>query len=236
MKNLIIVAVAAGIISGTPISVKAQKAVNSLQPEAPASKKSKFIEDIEIVRDFKPVETVEEFSITTSINNTKPTTKKADTKSAIEACTALQFKYAQLMNVEVENLTNTSLLNFIEKWWAIRYRYGGTTKKGIDCSSLTGTLLKDVYGVTVPRTAREQYRTSNKLTRVELREGDFVFFNTRGGVSHVGIYLTNGYFVHSSVSSGVTISSLNESYYSKKYIGGGRPNLEKMQPQVEETE
>ncbi|MBP6432076.1 MAG: C40 family peptidase [Ferruginibacter sp.] len=237
MKNLLIVAVATGIISGTPISIKAQKAVNSLQQEATsASKKAKFITDIEIVRDFKPVETVEEISTPTINTTTKPVAKKADTKSAIEACTSVQFKYAQLMNVEVESLTNTKLLNFMEEWWATRYRYGGTTKKGIDCSSLTGTLLKDVYGVTVPRTAREQYRISNKLTRDELREGDFVFFNTRGGVSHVGIYLANGYFVHSSVSSGVTISSLNENYYSKKYISGGRPDLEKMQPQIEETE
>jgi cell wall-associated NlpC family hydrolase len=236
MKNLIIVAVATGIISGTPISVKAQKAVNSLQQEAPASKKSKFIEDIEIVRDFKPVETIEEFSTTPSTTTNTPVAKKVEAKSAIEACTAIQFKYAQVMNVEVESLTNTTLLNFIEEWWATRYLYGGTTKKGIDCSSLTGTLLKDVYGLTVPRTAREQYRISTKLTREELREGDFVFFNTRGGVSHVGIYLTNGYFVHSSVHSGVTISSLNESYYSKKYLGGGRPDLDKMQPQVDETE
>jgi cell wall-associated NlpC family hydrolase len=226
MKNLIIVAVAGGIISGTPISVKAQKAVNSLQQEASASKKSKFIEDIKIVRDFKPVETIEETVIST--NNTpalKIVSKKEEAKSAIEVCSSLQFKYAQIMNVEVETLTNSNLLNFIEEWWATRYRYGGTTKKGIDCSSLTGTLLKDVYGVTVPRTAREQHRTSTKLTRDELREGDFVFFNTRGGVSHVGIYLANGYFVHSSTSRGVTISNLDENYYSRKYIGGGRPNL-----------
>ncbi|MBL0146373.1 MAG: C40 family peptidase [Chitinophagaceae bacterium] len=146
----------------------------------------------------------------------------------------MQFKYAQLMDVDVESLTNTKLLNFIDEWWATRYRYGGTTKKGIDCSSLTGTLLRDVYGVTVPRTAREQYRISTKLKREELAEGDFVFFNTRGGVSHVGIYLTNGYFVHSSVHSGVVISSLDESYYSKKYIGGGRPNLQQETPVTEE--
>ena len=131
------------------------------------------------------------------------------------------------MNVEVETMTNTKLLKFMDEWWATRYRYGGTTKKGIDCSSLTGTLLKDVYGVSVPRTAREQYRVSTKLKREELIEGDFVFFNTRGGVSHVGIYLANGYFLHSSVQSGVTISSLNETYYNKKYIGGGRPTTEK---------
>jgi lipoprotein Spr len=55
-----------------------------------------------------------------------------------------------------------------------------------------------------------------------LLEGDLVFFNTRGGVSHVGVYLGEGYFTHSSSSAGVTISSLDDNYYSKKYIGGGR--------------
>jgi lipoprotein Spr len=231
MKNLFIVSVALGIFSGTPISSKAQKSINALQNvETPSTKKAvKFIDDIEISRDFRPVETVEEVTIPSTPKSITASTKTTAPRSAIEACTALQFKYAQMMDVDVEALTNTKLLDFIEEWWATRYRYGGTTKKGIDCSSLTGTLLKDVYAVTVPRTAREQYRTSTKLKRDELKEGDFVFFNTRGGVSHVGIYLTNGYFLHSSVHSGVTISSLNETYYSKKYIGGGRPNLEKVE-------
>ncbi len=231
MKNLFIVYVALGIFSGTPLSSKAQKSINALQPvETSSTKKTvKFIEDIEIIRDFKPVETVEETLVTYTPKNVIVTAKSNSPKSAIESCTSLQFKYAQMMDVDVEALTNIKLLDFIEDWWATRYRYGGTTKSGIDCSSLTGTLLKNVYGITVPRTAREQHRISTKLSRGELREGDFVFFNTRGGVSHVGIYLTNGHFLHSSVHSGVTISSLNETYYGKKYIGGGRPNLEKVE-------
>lgn len=226
MKNLFIVSVALGIFSGTPLSSKAQKSINALPSvETNSTKKAvKFIDDIEISRDFKAVETVEEVVVPIPSKVTLPTAKVTAPKSAIENCTTLQFKYAQMMDVEVESLTNAKLLDFIEEWWATRYRYGGTTKKGIDCSSLTGTLLRDVYGVNVARTAREQYRTCTKLKRDELVEGDLVFFNTRGGVSHVGVYLTNGYFLHSSVHSGVTISSLGDNYYSKKYIGGGRPN------------
>ena len=83
-------------------------------------------------------------------------------------------------------------------------------------------LLSTVYGVVMPRTAREQFNRSSKILRNEIKEGDLVFFNTRGGVSHVGVYLANDYFVHASVSSGVTISNLNDSYYSRKYIGAGR--------------
>ncbi|HSN60257.1 MAG TPA: NlpC/P60 family protein [Ferruginibacter sp.] len=143
-------------------------------------------------------------------------------KIATEACKSLQFKYAQLMDVDIEDITNLTMFHFVEEWWNTRYRYGGSTKKGIDCSALTGILLGSVYGLALPRTAREQFAASEKIKRENLQEGDLVFFNTRGGVSHVGVYLANDYFVHASVSSGVTISNLNETYYSSKFIGSGR--------------
>ena len=141
---------------------------------------------------------------------------------ATEGCKALQFKYAQLLDTEIESLSNLALFQFIEEWWNTKYRYGGNNKKGIDCSALTGLLLSSVYAISLPRTAREQYAVSKKITKQELSEGDLVFFNTRGGVSHVGVYLCNDFFVHASVASGVTISSLNEPYYSRKFIGAGR--------------
>jgi hypothetical protein len=141
---------------------------------------------------------------------------------ATEQCNPVQFKFAQLLDREVETLTNTYLFNFIDEWWAVRYRYGGTTMRGVDCSSYTGQLLYTVYAVSIPRTAREQYAATSRVKRDELKEGDLVFFNTRGGISHVGVYLSDGYFTHSSCSKGVTISNLNEAYYSKKFISGGR--------------
>jgi cell wall-associated NlpC family hydrolase len=152
-----------------------------------------------------------------------------------EQCSPVQFKFAQLLNREVETLTNTYLFNFIDEWWAVRYRYGGTTMRGVDCSSYTGQLLYTVYGVSVPRTAREQYRVTTRVRKDELQEGDLVFFNTTGGVSHVGIYLSDGFFTHSSCSHGVTISNLNETYYSKKFISGGRV-AEQYKLQNEQTE
>ncbi len=142
--------------------------------------------------------------------------------SSIEKFSGLQFKYAMLLDVDVESLKNISLLGFIEDWFGIRYRMGGTTKRGIDCSALTGSLLMAVYGFAVPRTAREQYKATEHLKKDELKEGDLVFFNTHGGVSHVGLYLENNYFVHASSSQGVTISSLDDRYYAKRFICGGR--------------
>ena len=142
--------------------------------------------------------------------------------SAIEKLNMLQIKYAMMINVDLESLKNLSLLTFIEDWFGTRYKYGGNTKRGIDCSALTGGLLMAVYGFIVPRTARQQYEASEKIKREELKEGDLVFFNTTGGVSHVGLYLDNDYFLHASSSQGVTITSLNDPYFAKRFIGAGR--------------
>ena len=141
--------------------------------------------------------------------------------SAIEKLSALQFKYAMMMNVDVESLKNLSLLGFIDNWFGTRYHLGGTSKRGIDCSALTGALLLAVYGFNMPRTAREQYDATEHIDKGNLKEGDLVFFNTHGGVSHVGVYLENDYFVHAS-THGVKISSLDDHYYSKRFICGGR--------------
>jgi lipoprotein Spr len=80
-------------------------------------------------------------------------------------------------------------------------------------------LFSSVYGISIPRTAREQFQFSNKISKEDLKEGDLVFFNTTGGVSHVGLYIQNNKFVHASTSGGVTISDLDEDYWSRKMIG-----------------
>lgn len=140
----------------------------------------------------------------------------------IERSRDLQFKYSLYMDVPVELLTDTLLLSFMDEWYGVRYRYGGSTKQGIDCSAFSSELLNYVFGYQVPRTVREQYQACTLLTKEELREGDLVFFNTTGGISHVGVFLMNNKFVHASSSSGVMISDLNETYFAKRFLGGGR--------------
>lgn len=140
----------------------------------------------------------------------------------LEKFSTLQFKYAQIMNVEVEYTSNLALYNFIDEWWATKYRFGGASKNGIDCSSLSGILHQTVFGNNLPRMAREQYQACEKISESDMKEGDLVFFNTSGGVSHVGVYLCGRYFVHSSTKLGVVISSLDEEYYKKRFIGAGR--------------
>jgi lipoprotein Spr len=207
MKNFFLVSVAIGFFSGTTLTVKAQPAVNIEQVNAFVAKTSpKFIKGIEI-------------NPPSGVTNEAP---KAGGDVLIESYTALQFKYAQLLDVEVESITNRALFAIINKWWGTRYQYGGATDKGIDCSAYTGTLVHEVFGLVLGRTARDQYANCIKLEREQLQQGDLVFFNTRGGISHVGLYLGNGYFTHASTSIGVTISNLSETYWNKKFVSGGR--------------
>jgi hypothetical protein len=142
----------------------------------------------------------------------------------IEKCTALQFRYALLLDIEVEMVNNLKLYGFIDDWYGTAYSFGGAGKEGIDCSGFAGKLMQEVFNYSLPRSSKEQYDACKKLEWQDIQEGDLVFFNTSGGgISHVGVYLGNTYFVHSSTSSGVIISSLDEAYYSKKFVGGGRP-------------
>ncbi len=214
MKSLFFVSVAICILSGTSLSAAAQH-LPGYQDETGASAS---ITSFPGTLDYRvlPVESTPQ-----KLN------KFAAVKSmATELCSKAQFKFAQLLDRNVEMLSNVVLFSFIDDWWHTRYRFGGTTKKGIDCSAFTGLLLKDVFNIIIPRTARMQYAASDKVSKEDMVEGDLVFFNTIGGVSHVGFYLGGGYFVHSSSSQGVTIDNLDEGYYSKRFIGGGRPHNE----------
>ena len=223
MKHLIFVSVALGIFSGTSLQGKAQTAVNSVvSGEGKSVKKSpQFIEDIEI-RPLTGVSTKTPVVISANLISVSQPAPSRNSGSDIETFTSIQFKYAQLLDMEVESVTNSALYAFIEKWWSTPYQYGGATKDGIDCSAYVGTLVHDVYGLVLSRTARSQYAECEKVKKNHLREGDLVFFKTRRSVSHVGVYLGNGYFTHASTSNGVIISRLDDAYYAKKYIGGGR--------------
>lgn len=155
---------------------------------------------------------------------------KAETREEeIETASEVQFKYAILMNTEVESLPSKQLLESVDEWYGVRYRTGGNTKSGVDCSGFTVAVYSAVFGIMLPRVSREQYRISRKISTTELQQGDLVFFNTNGrGVSHVGIYLGNNKFIHASVSRGVMVNDIFESYYIKRYVGAGRIDNKQM--------
>jgi len=146
-------------------------------------------------------------------------------KDKIETATRLQFKYSILLGIPVEELANNQLLEFIQSWFGTRYLWGGNSKKGIDCSAFTQRLLSEVFGVKTGRIVGDQYQKSKKIKKSDLRLGDLIFFNFKGGSSlgHVAYYLGNDWFVHATVNKGITFSNLNETYYAKGFRFAGRP-------------
>ena len=140
----------------------------------------------------------------------------------IESINSLRFKYAILLNLPVESSLNLRMIEFIDEWYGTPYRYGGTSKKGVDCSAFVNFFISAVYGLEIPRNSKEQYSASKKIKKRQLEEGDLIFFNTRGGISHVGVYLGNNKFAHASTSSGVMISDLEDDYFASRYVASGR--------------
>lgn len=172
--------------------------------------------------------------LASSSNNLAITTKSISTANLAyntpgihhsSPVSALQQKYAEMLEVMPQLLKNTSLYKAVDDWYGTRYRYGGTTKDGIDCSAFVMQVYSSAFGLDVLRTAAAQFTSACKTIsdKAELVEGDLVFFKIKSrNISHVGIYLMNKYFVHASSSKGVMISSLDDSYWSRYYAGAGR--------------
>jgi cell wall-associated NlpC family hydrolase len=105
----------------------------------------------------------------------------------------------------------------------VPYEYGGNSKDGIDCSGFTARVYQQGADILLPRSTAGQFGVGAKVERDSLLFGDLVFFNTTGrSPSHVGIYIEDGLFAHASVTSGVTISSLESTYYRRRFVGGRR--------------
>jgi lipoprotein Spr len=129
----------------------------------------------------------------------------------------------QKLGVSEKEINNSKLLLFVSDWYGVPYKYGGCQKTGIDCSCFTNLLCDKVYNVKMARSASDMYKGCNKVTPDEMKEGDLVFFKIDGNsISHVGVYLRNKMFVHSSTSKGVIINSMDEAYYKKFFHAGGR--------------
>ncbi|MBO9203528.1 MULTISPECIES: C40 family peptidase [Niastella] len=143
----------------------------------------------------------------------------------IELSAPLQFKYAILLDIPVEMINDNKLLELIDSWYGTRYKYGGDTRDGVDCSGFTKAFMASYYDVNLTRNSAEMYNNSTHLKKKKLSQGDLVFFKTRGargGITHVGVYLCNNKFIHAATSNGVIISDLDEDYYKARFVSGGR--------------
>jgi cell wall-associated NlpC family hydrolase len=154
---------------------------------------------------------------------------KADEAAAATTRTVSPARVTRVLNVQrlaggiaergavmASNLTKNAM-----KFLGVPYAFGGTSSYGFDCSGYTQHVFA-MMGVHLPRMADEQYYAGKKFSG-KPRVGDLVFFHTYApGVSHVGISLGNGRFVHASSSRGVTVSSLHDSYWGPRYVGAKR--------------
>lgn len=118
-----------------------------------------------------------------------------------------------------------SIGEFMKEWLGVRYRLGGSTKRGIDCSQFTKRFYKDIYGRQLQNVAYKQWNQTKRIRKPELIVGDIVFFRSKSSPSgwHCGIYIGNDRFLHASNRhEGVKISELSEPKYVKSYRGAGR--------------
>lgn len=127
-------------------------------------------------------------------------------------------------NIDSLKSKDSVLHSFVKHWIGTKYRMGGETYNNVDCSAFSMILYRTVYNIDIPRTAREQYIFVHKIKKAQLKMGDLVFFRTKCGTTwHVGIYLSDGYFIHASGrKTGVRISSLKSTNYVREYLSGGK--------------
>lgn len=127
-------------------------------------------------------------------------------------------------SVEVETSMVEQILDTADKLIGVRYKTSGISPStGFDCSGFTSYVFSQ-HDIAIPRTSSDMYSVGEAVNRSELAPGDLVFFNTSGnGISHVGIYVGDNQFIHSSTSRGVVLTSINDPYYwSKRYVGAKR--------------
>jgi lipoprotein Spr len=120
---------------------------------------------------------------------------------------------SMVRNVDIKS----RIMDQYSDWKGVRYRLGGSSKRGIDCSGFVQLTFREKFGLDLPRSSYEQEDMGFEIQRTKLRPGDLVLFHAGSTGRHVGIYLGNDQFVHASTSNGVTISSLNEDYWNRHY-------------------
>ena len=116
------------------------------------------------------------------------------------------------------------LWHHAQTFLGVPYRYGGSSRTGMDCSGLVVRIYKDIFDITLPKSTARLYQQEQWITLGFLEIGDLVFFHAGQGRTpeHMGIYLGNDSFIHASSKSGVIISKLSNPYYKKRFLGARR--------------
>jgi probable lipoprotein NlpC len=127
------------------------------------------------------------------------------------------ISHAKKVDLSDSKAVKETLYLQYQQWKDTKYVIGGLSKKGIDCSGFVYVTYLEKLGIELPRSTAHQSQSGKEIKRSELRAGDLVFFKTGLKVRHVGMYLENDTFLHASTKVGVTISTLRDYYWGKKY-------------------
>ncbi|WP_206810163.1 C40 family peptidase [Paradesulfitobacterium ferrireducens] len=155
------------------------------------------------------------------IPNTPDNTVESVSIAELQTKPMLELPPKEITPAEEPGVSRQELIEYARTWIGVPYLWGGESRTGIDCSALVQTVYVN-YGITLPRTAKEQFREGEGVALTNLLPGDLVFFSTNGpGASHVGIYLGDGEFV-SATRRQVEIQNLSQAYWRKAYRGSRR--------------
>lgn len=151
-------------------------------------------------------------SILTACSSSEPVKSKRQASSKI-------FHSAYHSDLSDPIMAISRLSEHQHEWKGTRYRLGGNSKSGVDCSGFMQITFRDLFGIDLPRTTKDQAKEGERISKSELRTGDLVFFNTGRGPNgkHVGVYVKNGQFLHASTKGGVIYSDLDSPYWSKAF-------------------
>lgn len=162
-----------------------------------------------------------------SISSCKSSKKTTSYKKTTSVSTSSKSNSKGTKNRPTASTKNTKnskslaieLIDYAKQFEGVRYKYGGTTKKGMDCSGLVYTTFK-AYNINLPRVSRDMAQKGNKINIKDVKPGDLLFFHTnpkKNTINHVGLVVTSRTgsveFIHSSSSRGVIVSSLAERYW-----------------------
>lgn len=167
-------------------------------------------------------------------NNLKDGVKLPPNTIVLIPKTVSEEKQEEFINLTTRNLKpwkshdeKYMLVKVAKSFMGAPYKYGGNTVRGLDCSAYVKKIY-EIFDVQLPRSAREQFHVGTKINKEDLAIGDLVFFRTKRYIkypTHVGIYIGDGNFIHSSSGHGrigVKIDSLSSDFYTRTYVGATR--------------
>ncbi|MGA1933529.1 NlpC/P60 family protein [Arcobacter sp. YIC-464] len=147
-----------------------------------------------------------------ALKNIKP----VDTKELTYQTKSYTNEPKEDLSVNNDEIIKDALMEFYDEWKHVKYKFGGNSKKGIDCSAFTQRIFKEKFNIKIPRSTRTQVKIGEKIKKSELKIGDLVFFKTGRTDRHVGVYMGDGKFMHASIK-GVKFTKIDKAFYRKTY-------------------